>query len=96
MSYIAVGNNVTIKPHTMDEKTKGGIIIPDSVRKEQVPESGEVMSIGAAVKKSIGKELEFKVGDTVLFAKTGNTNIDDEGGLLSVPYQNIHCKKIAQ
>ena len=93
MSYKAVGNNVVVSPHTMEEKTESGIIIPDAIRKEHAPESGEVLSIGAAIKNSWKENPEFKEGDVILFSKTGNVSIDDEKGYLSVPYMNIHCKK---
>ncbi len=62
-----------------EEKTKGGIIIPDSAKEK--PMEGEVIAVGKGKKTEDGKVLkpEVKEGDRVLFSKYAGTevNIDD-------------------
>ena len=66
------------------QKTKGGIIIPDSAKEK--PAEGEVVAVGAGKVGDDGKRipLEIKKGDRILFSKYGGTevNIDDEEYLI--------------
>ncbi len=66
------------------EKTKGGIIIPDSAKEK--PAEGEVVAVGAGKVGDDGKKipLEIKKGDRILFSKYGGTevNIEDEEYLI--------------
>ena len=66
------------------QKTKGGIIIPDSAKEK--PAEGEVIAVGAGKLSDDGKRvpLELKKGDRILFSKYGGTevNIDDEEYLI--------------
>ena len=66
------------------QKTKGGIIIPDSAKEK--PAEGEVIAVGAGKVSDDGKKipLEIKKGDRILFSKYGGTevNIDDEEYLI--------------
>ena len=77
-----LGDRILVKPDEVeDEKSPGGIIIPDTARKEK-PERGEVIAIGPG-KRGDDNELipvDVKVGDTVVFSKYGydEIKIDDE------------------
>jgi len=66
------------------QKTKGGIIIPDSAKEK--PAEGEVVAVGAGKIGDDGKKipLEIKKGDRILFSKYGGTevNIEDEEYLI--------------
>jgi chaperonin GroES len=62
-----------------EEKTKGGIIIPDSAKEK--PIEGKVIAVGDGRLKKDGTKLplEVKVGDRILFAKYGGTEIKIDG-----------------
>ena len=62
-----------------EEKTKGGIIIPDTAKEK--PVEGKVIAVGAGRIKKDGTKipLEIKKGDRVLFAKYGGTEITMDG-----------------
>ena len=66
-------NRILIKPREAEEKTEGGIYLPETASKEK-PQQGEVIAVGPDFK-------ELKKGDRVIFAKYGGTEIkieDDE------------------
>ena len=62
-----------------DEKTAGGIIIPDSAKEK--PQEGEVVSAGAGSKAEDGKvtPLDVKAGDRILFGKWSGTEVKVDG-----------------
>jgi len=62
-----------------EEKTKGGIIIPDTAKEK--PVEGKVVAVGAGKLKEDGTKIpmDVKVGDRVLFAKYGGTEIKIDG-----------------
>jgi len=62
-----------------ESKTAGGIIIPETAKEK--PMQGEVIAVGNGTRDDSGniKPLEIKVGDTVLFAKWGGTEIKLDG-----------------
>jgi chaperonin GroES len=62
-----------------EEKTKGGIIIPDTAKEK--PQEGEVIAVGPGKVTDDGKKIpmEVKVGDRVLFGKYAGTEIKIEG-----------------
>ena len=80
-----LGDQVVVKPLTEDKKTPSGIVIPDTVSKEN-PQKGEVVAIGVGKKLDDGKDYKFtvKIGDRVLFKKYSPTEfkIDDEDYLI--------------
>lgn len=87
MKIRPIDERVLLKPIEEEERKVGGIIIPDTATKER-PQMGEVIAIGDDV---VNKDLErkplsslVKVGDKVLYAKYGGTEIkiDDEEYLL--------------
>jgi chaperonin GroES len=73
------GDRVVIKPLAKEEKTKSGIIIPDTVKGEK-PERGTVVAVGPG-KMEDGKliPVDLKVGDQVLFEQTYRDPIKVEG-----------------
>lgn len=75
-----LGDRVLLKVLEAEAKTKGGIIIPD-VAKEK-PQEGEVVAVGKGKTSESGSltPLEVKVGDKVLFAKYGGTEVTTKQG----------------
>ena len=69
-------NRVVIKPAVAEEKTAGGIIIPDTAKEK--PQRGTVAAISA--KDEDGNNPVVQVGDTVLYGKYAGTEIQVEGG----------------
>ena len=62
-----------------DERTAGGIIIPDTVKEK--PQEGEVIAVGAGARDESGKviALDVKIGDRVLFGKWSGTEVKIAG-----------------
>lgn len=63
-------DNIIVKRIEEDEKTKGGIVLPDTIDKEK-PQKGEVIAVGEGKTTDDGKKItmQVKVGDKVLFRK---------------------------
>ena len=76
MKIKPLADHVLIKPMEKEEKTKTGILLPETAEKER-PEQGEVMAVGPGKRTPEGKliPLEVKEGDKVLFTKYGPTEI---------------------
>lgn len=74
MKIKPLGNRVLVKPFTEEEKTKAGIILPDTAQKEKKAE-GEVLALGEG--KEV-KEAGLKKGDKVLFSKYGGDEVEVE------------------
>ena len=72
-------DRVVVKRITADEKTKGGIIIPDSAKEK--PSEGQVIAVGLGGRDEAGKliPIDIKVGDKVLFGKWSGTEIKLDG-----------------
>ncbi len=72
--------NLIIKPKTLEEVTKSGIVLPDTVDKDK-PEQGEVIAIGEGKLLENGSRLPMsvKVGDTVMFKKYSPDEIKIDG-----------------
>jgi chaperonin GroES len=79
MKMIPLRDRILIKRIGEEEKTKGGIIIPDTAKEK--PMQGKVIAVGKGALDKDGKliPLEVKEGDTVLFAKYAGTEIKVEG-----------------
>ncbi|MEZ4918322.1 MAG: co-chaperone GroES [Saprospiraceae bacterium] len=69
-----IADRVIIKPAPADEKTKGGIIIPDTAKEK--PQKGEVIAIGPG---KDGNLMTVQVGDQVLYGKYAGQEIHYEG-----------------
>ena len=69
-------DHILIEPLKQEEKTKSGILLPETAEKEK-PEQGKVVAVGPGKKTDEGKliPLEVKVGDIVLFKKYGPDEI---------------------
>jgi chaperonin GroES len=76
MKIKPLSDHLLIEPMKKEEKTKTGILLPDTAEKER-PEQGKVMAVGPGKKTDEGKiiPLEVKVGDVVLFTKYGPNEI---------------------
>ncbi len=74
MTIKPLADRVVIKPAPAEEKTQGGIIIPDTAKEK--PLKGEVIAVGKGTKDA---EMELKVGDQVLYGKYAGTEIEIEG-----------------
>lgn len=74
-----LGEKVVVKPGEEEEKTPGGIVIPDTAKKK--PQEGEVVAVGPGRMLDSGERLapQVKVGDTVIYAKYGGTEITLSG-----------------
>lgn len=69
-----IADRVIIKPAPADERTKGGLIIPDTAKEK--PQRGEVIAVGAGKE---GNAMTVQVGDTVLYGKYSGQEINYEG-----------------
>jgi len=76
MNIKPLSDHILIEPMKAEEKTKSGILLPDTAEKER-PEQGKVIAVGSGKKNSAGKTfpMDVKKGDTVLFTKYGPTEI---------------------
>lgn len=79
MKIKPLADRVVIKPAAPEEKTKGGIILPDTAKEK--PVVGEVMAVGPGKVTDEGKKvtLEVKVGDKVLYGKYSGTEVTLDG-----------------
>jgi len=75
MNLKPLADRVIIKPAPAEEKTKGGIILPDTAKEK--PMQGEVIAVGPGKVTEDGKTipLEVKVGDKVLYGKYSGTEV---------------------
>ena len=74
------GDRILVKPEASEEKTAGGIIIPDTVKQEK-PEKGTVVAVGEGKMNEDGRVLPMrvKVGSRVMFNKYGYDEIKVDG-----------------
>ena len=79
MKMKPLADRVVIKPSPAEEKTKGGIILPDTAKEK--PVVGEVVAVGPGKVADDGKKIpmEIKVGDKVLYGKYSGTEVTIEG-----------------
>ncbi|NLS44185.1 MAG: co-chaperone GroES [Firmicutes bacterium] len=72
-------DRVVVKPSAEEERTKGGIVLPDTAKER--PQEGEVVAVGPGKLLESGKRAPMDVnpGDKVIFAKYGGTEIKIEG-----------------
>lgn len=75
MAVIPLGDRMLVKPLSVEEKTKGGIIVPDTAQEK--PQQAKVVAVGKGKLLDDGKikELEVKTGDTVLYGRYSGTEI---------------------
>jgi len=79
MAFRPLHDRVVVKRLEGEEKTKGGIIIPDTVKEK--PQEGEVIAVGPGARDESGKlvPLELKAGDRVLFGKWSGSEVKIDG-----------------
>ena len=77
--FIPLHDRVVIKRIEAEEKTTGGIIIPDTAKEK--PQQGEVIAVGPGGRDEAGKliPIDVKVGDRVLFGKWSGTEVKLDG-----------------
>ena len=78
-SFRPLHDRVLVKRIVAEEKTKGGIIIPDTAKEK--PSEGRIVSVGPGGRDEAGKliPIDIKVGDRVLFGKWSGTEIKLDG-----------------
>ncbi|MGN6123730.1 MAG: co-chaperone GroES [Sphingomonas oligoaromativorans] len=79
MHFRPLHDRVLVRRVEAEEKTAGGIIIPDTAKEK--PQEGEVVAVGAGVRDTDGKlvELAVKAGDRVLFGKWSGSEVRIDG-----------------
>ena len=79
MKFRPLHDRVVVRRIEGEEKTKGGIIIPDNAKEK--PQEGEVIAVGPGARDENGKvvPLELKAGDRVLFGKWSGSEIKLDG-----------------
>ncbi len=79
MAFRPLHDRVVVKRLEGEEKTKGGIIIPDTAQEK--PQEGKVVSVGPGARDESGKlvPLDVKAGDRVLFGKWSGTEVKIDG-----------------
>ncbi len=78
MAIQPLGDRILVKLLEGEDKTSGGIILPDAAKEK--PQVGKVVAVGKGrlLEDATVKPLEVKVGDTVLFAKYSGSEIEHE------------------
>ncbi len=79
MKFRPLHDRVVVKRIDAEEKSAGGIIIPDSAKEK--PSEGEILSVGPGGRDEAGKliPIDLKVGDRVLFGKWSGTEVKIDG-----------------
>ena len=79
MKFRPLHDRVVVKRIDAEEKTAGGIIIPDTAREK--PQQGEIVAVGPGGRDEAGKltPLDVKAGDRVLFGKWSGTEVKIDG-----------------
>ena len=79
LKFRPLHDRVVVRRIDADEKTKGGIIIPDSAKEK--PQEGEIVAVGPGGRDESGKliPIDVKVGDKVLFGKWSGTEVKLDG-----------------
>ena len=79
MQFRPLHDRVVVRRITAEEKTKGGIIIPDTAQEK--PMEGEIIAVGAGARNEQGQivSLDVKAGDRVLFGKWSGTEVKLDG-----------------
>jgi len=89
-----MADRVLVKPIEKEEMTKSGIYLPDTAKEK--PQEGEVIAVGPGKMTEDGKRIamDLKVGDTVIYAKYGGTEIKlDDDELIILRESDILAKK---
>jgi chaperonin GroES len=90
MTFRPLHDRILVRRIDADEKTAGGIIIPDTAKEK--PQEGEVIAVGPGARDEAGKliPLDVKVGDRILFGKWSGTEIKlEREGLLIMKESDV-------
>ena len=84
MLFTPLHDRVLVRRIESDEKTSGGLIIPDTAKEK--PQEGEVVSVGAGAKDDAGARIamDVKAGDKILFGKWSGSEIKIDGEELMI------------
>lgn len=79
MKIKPLADRVVVRPLEAEEKTKGGLYVPDTAKER--PQQGEVMAVGPGRVTDEGKKIpiEVKVGDKILYGKYSGTEVTYDG-----------------
>ena len=79
MNFRPLHDRVVVRRIESEEKTKGGIIIPDTAKEK--PQEGEIVAVGPGARDEAGRinPLDVKAGDRVLFGKWSGTEVKIDG-----------------
>jgi len=89
-----LGDRVVVQPTPKEDITKGGIVLPDTVKEK--PQEGKVIAVGPGRLTEDGKRIamEVKVGDIVVYAKYGGTELkEDDEELMILRESDILAKR---
>ena len=90
-----LADRVVVKPIAKEEKTKSGIYIPDTAKER--PQEGEIIAVGPGRLTDDGKRIamDLKVGDRVIYAKYGGSEIKiDDQELVIIRESDILARKV--
>ncbi|SMG24923.1 co-chaperone GroES [Dethiosulfovibrio salsuginis] len=79
MNLKPLADRIVVKVVTSEEKTKGGLYLPDTAKEK--PQEGEVVAVGSGKVLENGQKLplELKVGDRIIFSKYAGTEVKIDG-----------------
>ena len=79
MQFRPLHDRVVVRRLDQEEKSKGGIIIPDTAKEK--PQEGEIIAVGPGARDEAGKlvPLDVRVGDRILFGKWSGTEVKIDG-----------------
>ena len=92
-----LGDRIVVKPIEREEVTKGGIVLPDTVKEK--PQEGKVLAAGPGRLSEDGKRIamDVTVGDVVLYVKYGGTEVKIDGEeLMILRESDILAKKVGK
>ncbi len=90
-----LADRLVVKPSEKEEVTKGGIVLPDTIKEK--PQEGKILAVGPGRMSEDGKRIamDVKVGDIVIYAKYGGTDIKiDDEDLVILRESDILAKKV--
>jgi chaperonin GroES len=79
-----LGDRLVVKPLEEEERTPGGIVLPETAKEK--PQKGEVLAVGPGSRDDEGKRIamDVSIGDKVLYAKYGGTEVKVDGEKLLI------------
>jgi chaperonin GroES len=90
-----LGDRLVVRPIEREEVTKGGIVLPDTAKEK--PQEGEVLAVGPGRLSEDGTRIamDVKVGDRVIYARYGGTEIKvDDEELVILREMDVLAKKV--